>query len=94
VELFSTFCRLLSAVCHLPPESVADWSEHLRDYDVKPLFAQFGMKPYHLPEDKKNATAITDFHGVKLEAFQLRGAAVKLGFVRGETGTAAGFSIT
>ena len=81
----------LSHSLTLPPESVAAWSEHLRDYNVKPLFAQFGMKPYHLPEEKKNTTAITDFHGVKLEAFKLRGAATKLGFVRGETGDGGWF---
>jgi len=75
----------------LPPESVTAWTRHLGDYEIKPLFAQWETKPYHLPEEKKNLPAVTDFYGVKIEAFKLRNAATKFGFVRGETGDGGWF---
>ena len=75
----------------VPPDVVAAWLEHLNDYEIKPLFSQFGTKPYTLPETQRNETAINDFHGVKVEAFKLRNAATKLGFVRGEIGDGGWF---
>jgi hypothetical protein len=61
----------------------AAWQQHLVDYEVVPLFQQFGKGSYVLPEGKAQSDAMTDFEGHMLEAFALRGRAGKLGYVRG-----------
>lgn len=70
---------------NLTPEQITAWTQHLADYEVKPLFTQFGHNPYRLPDDQRKETRITDFHGSKIMAFNLRSFAAKHGFVRGET---------
>ncbi|HEX7375696.1 MAG TPA: DUF4132 domain-containing protein, partial [Pirellulales bacterium] len=65
------------------PESSAAWTRHLADYEVQPLFGQFGRPAYVLPADKQDAAALTDFEGHLIEAFKLRGLATRLGYTRG-----------
>lgn len=65
------------------PESSAAWTRHLADYEVQPLFTQFGRPAYVLPADKQDAAALTDFEGHLIEAFKLRGLAARLGYTRG-----------
>lgn len=67
----------------LTPESVKSWLKHMADYEVKPLFQQLGKGVYTLPADQANSTEIKDFEGHVLEAFALRGRALKLGYTRG-----------
>lgn len=67
-----------------PAELGTAWQQHFADYDVEPLFAQFGRPTYTLPEGKKNETDVKDFEGHVLTTFKLRGKATKLGYVRGE----------
>ncbi len=67
----------------LEPDQVARWQQHLVDYEVVPLFQQLGKGLYDLPADKRNADAVTDFEGHMIEAFALRGRALKLGYTRG-----------
>lgn len=62
---------------------VAAWQQHLSDYDVVPLFQQLGKGTYVLPEEKAKSDAIKDFEGHLVEAFALRGRALKLGYTRG-----------
>jgi len=66
-------------------ENSARWRQHLVDYEVAPLFQQFGKGSYTLPQGKTQADGIDDFEGHMLEAFALRGRAGKLGYVRGAT---------
>jgi hypothetical protein len=61
----------------------ARWQEHLADYDVTPLFPQFGRGTRPLPEPAPEDERITDVKGHLIEAFALRGRATKLGWVRG-----------
>ena len=67
----------------LDADEVQAWLGHLADYEVKPLFQQLGKGVYALPEDKKQADEIKDFEGHLLEAYALRGRALKLGYTRG-----------
>jgi hypothetical protein len=67
----------------LGAEAVAAWQQHLADYEISPLFQQLGKGVYALPPDKAQATEIKDFEGHLLEAYSLRGRALKLGYTRG-----------
>jgi hypothetical protein len=67
----------------LAADEVQAWLHHLADYEIKPLLQQLGKGVYTLPEDKQQADAIKDFEGHLLEAFALRGRALKLGYTRG-----------
>lgn len=75
----------------LSEEQVAAWSAHFTDYEVAPLFQQFGKGTYRLPDDSRLATSIDDFRGHLLETFALRGRATKLGYTRGSTEDAGWF---
>ena len=68
---------------HLPAADVSAWQQHLLDYEVTPLFQQFGKGTYALPAGKEKATQVEDFEGHLLEAFALRARATKLGYTRG-----------
>jgi hypothetical protein len=67
----------------LGAEAVSAWQQHLVDYEIKPLFQQLGKGHYALPEAKAGNDAIKDFEGHLIEAFALRGRALKLGYTRG-----------
>jgi hypothetical protein len=74
------------AIAHestLPASALAAWQQHLLDYEITPLFQQFGKGQYQLPKDRENADAIKDFEGHLIETFALRGRALKLGYMRG-----------
>lgn len=66
-------------------EAVAAWQRHLADYEIKPLFQQLGKGSYTLPPEKAQQDEVKDFEGHMLEAFALRGRALKLGYTRGAT---------
>jgi hypothetical protein len=67
------------------------WLKHFQDYGLTPLFQQFGRGSYVLPGDRRDATSLADFEGHMLDAFKLRGAASKLGYMRGATGDGGWF---
>jgi hypothetical protein len=67
----------------LPEGEVAQWQQHLADYEIAPLFQQLGKGVYQLPEAKAKEDTVTGFEGHLLEAFALRGRALKLGYTRG-----------
>jgi len=60
------------------------WETHLTDYEVKPLFIQFGRSLMRLDPADADKTEIVDRKGWVLETFQLRGIATKLGYERGQ----------
>jgi len=68
----------------LPADAATAWQTHLADYDVPRLFEQFGKGRYRLPDASRDADEITDFRGYLLQAFALRGRALKLGYSRGQ----------
>jgi len=76
----------LVAVAHdsvLDAVTVEAWQRHLDDYEVVPLFQQFGKGNYTLPAERNGAKEIKDFEGHLLEPFALRGRAGKLAYTRG-----------
>ena len=68
----------------LDETAVDAWVNHLKDYEVKPLFRQFGRNSIRLAERDKDLTSITDRLGWLAETFTFRGTASKLGYERGE----------
>jgi len=79
-------------------EAAAAWQAHLVDYEVTPLFRQFGKGRAPLPvrvagegaagsrvagEPAGSDRELADFQGHLLESFALRSRATKLGYVRG-----------
>jgi hypothetical protein len=69
----------------LSSDEVAQWTAHLADYEVTPLFQQFGRGMHAITPQLRSKRELTDFTGYVLEAFALRGRAGKLGYVRGQT---------
>lgn len=67
----------------LTKEDVNAWQQHLLDYEITPLFQQLGKGTYTLPVEKRSDQEIKDFEGHLIEAFALRGRALKLGYARG-----------
>lgn len=70
--------------CQVIPEQSQAWRQHLKDYDIEPLFEQFGRPSFELTEERKQEDELTDFRGHVLEAFKLRGRTNKLGYTRGQ----------
>lgn len=77
----------------LDADLVAAWQRHLVDYEIAPLFQQLGKGSYALPEAKAKEDAIKDFEGHLIEAFALRGRALKLGYTRGQAEDAGWFHV-
>jgi hypothetical protein len=75
----------------LPPDVVHRWLEHLADYEVDPLFQQLGKGTYHLPEERRGDKEVADHEGHLLEAFALRGRALRSGYTRGPSEDAGWF---
>ncbi len=68
--------------CHGTEETARTWQAHFTDYNIVPLFEQFG-KPVFKPEQLRE-TEVCEFEGYLLEAFKLRGRLTKLGYIRGQ----------
>lgn len=69
----------------LSPDEIEQWSAHLADYEVTPLFQQLGRGVHAITPELRSKRQLTDFTGHLLEAYALRGRAGKLGYTRGET---------
>ncbi len=67
----------------LPAETGRLWREHLVDYEVEPLFPQFGVHEFTLSETQRGETDLKSFEGHTIDAFNLRTRAGKLGYSRG-----------
>jgi hypothetical protein len=70
----------------LPEEDCEAWSAHLRDYEVRPLFPQFGRPLAKRDAALAASTEITDRKGWMIDNFKLANAAGKLGYERGPAG--------
>lgn len=71
------------------PETGALWRAHLKDYEIAPLFPQFGCPVFRAPAE--GAEAISDRDGWVTDTGILRSMAKKLGYVRGEVGDSGGY---
>lgn len=67
----------------LDEDTVHRWQQHFDDYEVVPLFQQFGKGIFKLPAERADAYSLDDFKGHLVEAFALRGRTGKLGYTRG-----------
>ena len=68
----------------LPAEDAAAWLQHFSDYEVEPLFQQFGKQRFTLPDALKEKMEVKDFLGHIVKAFSLRNRLTRLGYTRGE----------
>ncbi|HXT91681.1 MAG TPA: DUF4132 domain-containing protein, partial [Trebonia sp.] len=75
----------------LSPDEIEQWSAHLADYEVTPLFQQLGRGVHAITPELRSKRELTDFTGHLLEAYALRGRAGKLGYTRGESQDAGWF---
>jgi hypothetical protein len=75
----------------LPLEDRTFWLQHFSDYNVDPVFQQFGKQLFDLPDDTKEATEIRDFLGNILKAFSLRNRLTRQGYTRGAAQDAGWF---
>jgi hypothetical protein len=67
------------------------WQRHIVDYEVTPLFTQFGRKTFRLEDGRHREREITQFKGYIIDSFKLRGVATKLGYTRGQPGDGGWF---
>lgn len=67
----------------LPADDRTAWLQHFSDYEVEPLFQQFGKQQFTLADDQKQATDIKDFLGHIVKAYSLRSRLTRLGYTRG-----------
>lgn len=63
-------------------ETCAAWTQHLKDYEVKPFLAQFDTLRAPLTPELAEAEAITDRQGWAADSRTFRGAAEKRGYQR------------
>jgi hypothetical protein len=68
----------------VPRELGEAWLRHFEDYEVTPLFTQFGGEQYVLPDEGKDETEVTDFEGHLIEAYKLRSEAQRRDYVRAQ----------
>ncbi|MDL9936584.1 DUF4132 domain-containing protein [Gordonia sp. ABSL1-1] len=69
----------------LAPAAVTAWRTHLVDYEVDPLFDQLG-EPIAIDDVSDAATSYDGYEGYLLDAFTLRAATTRRGYLRGPTG--------
>lgn len=67
----------------LPAGDRTAWLRHFSDYEVEPLFQQFGKQQFILADDRKQSTELKDFLGHLVKAFSLRNRLTRLGYTRG-----------
>ena len=75
----------------LPQEDRTAWLQHFSDYEVEPLFQQFGKQQFSLADNMKDETEIKDFLGHLVMAFSLRNRLTRLGYTRGAAQDAGWF---
>ena len=68
------------------------WLQHLSDYEIAPLFDQFGRSAPELTPETKKQRELKDFEGWMSDTFKIRGRATKLGYTRGPTGDGGWFN--
>jgi hypothetical protein len=73
----------IAHACRVERPTREAWQRHLVDYDVAPLFNQFGREPYVLPEAAREQVELGDLEGHVLNGLALRRKAEELGYLRG-----------
>ncbi len=81
----------IAHTANLPEAASRAWLDHLRDFEVKPLFAQVSRPVRTLTNAEGKDTRLTDRMGWMMTTFKLRAAAKKAGYDRGPIGDGGGF---
>ncbi|MCH9806526.1 MAG: DUF4132 domain-containing protein [Alphaproteobacteria bacterium] len=89
-DLDGVHCIKLAHQVLLEQQEVEAWMQHLKDYEVEPLFDQFG-KPVEALSDP-NAMHYDGREGYVVDNMQLASLTGKLGYERGEVVDAGGFT--
>ena len=84
VELVGAAAVELAHQALVSPADAEAWVRHFGDYEVEPLFPQFGNPLLSAKGDVKEATAIEDRKGWMIDTFKLQSAVAKFGYERGE----------
>jgi len=90
IEVFSTIGLAHGAL--IDDAETEAWKQHLQDYEVKPLFKQFGRTLLSIDKTQRLMTVIDDRKGWVTDTFTIRGEASKLGYERGEAMDAGYFN--
>ncbi|MEP0090428.1 MAG: DUF4132 domain-containing protein [Paracoccaceae bacterium] len=83
----------IAHTANLPEKAVIDWRQHLKDFEVSPLFHQLSRPVQTLAEEKKAQTEIDDRKGWVTTNYKLRSAAKKAGYERGPIEDSGGYYI-
>lgn len=92
VTLESTDMISLAHQTTVSADAAKAWLQHLSDYEIAPLFAQFGRSAPELTPETKKQRELKDFEGWMSDTFKIRGRATKLGYTRGSTGDGGWFN--
>ncbi len=74
------------------PAIATAWIQQFSDYEVAPLFDQFGRGAPEMTPERKTQRELKDFEGWMADTFKIRGRATKLGYTRGSTGDGGWFN--
>jgi hypothetical protein len=91
VQIASGSTIRLAHATYLPTEELQKWGEQLSDYRLFPPFDQIHRPAFTLPSERTTDTQWEEFEGYLVEAFKLRGMALKFGYTRGQTGDGGWF---
>ncbi|UXN06202.1 DUF4132 domain-containing protein [Bartonella sp. HY761] len=91
VTLEGVFEIKLAHVQLISDEEATAWRNHIKDYEIKPVFQQLRQDLPQITDDLKAENEIIDRKGWMIETFKLRAAAKKFGYVRGETEDSGSF---
>lgn len=81
----------IAHTANLPEADRAEWLDHLKDFEVKPLFAQVSRPLRVLTDEQKKDTKLTDREGWMMTTFKIRTASKKAGYERGPILDGGGF---
>jgi hypothetical protein len=67
----------------LDDKTLRAWQTHLADHEVEPPFPQMERPIVRVPDDRREARFLRDFHGKKLSALGFKRTIERLGWIRG-----------
>ena len=82
----------LAHTANLTEAECESWVQHLKDFEVEPLFEQVTRPVRELSAEELKGHRLDDRQGWMMTTFRLRGAAMKLGYERGPIGDGGGFN--
>ncbi|WP_106743428.1 DUF4132 domain-containing protein [Yoonia maritima] len=88
----STISKIdIAHTANLSEDDRNEWLQHLKDFEVKPLFPQVSRPVRTLTDAQSKDTKLSDREGWLMTTFKLRSAAKKAGYDRAPIGDGGGF---